>query len=441
MQEQVLHFINQHKLFSKDDRLLVAVSGGQDSVVLAEFLHRQGYDIGIAHCNFQLRGKESDGDEAFVKALAKDLSVPYHVQRFNTKAFSKGMGLSTQEAARELRYAWFHELMEVHGYECILTAHHKRDQLETVLINQIRGTGLKGLRGIPLQNGFVCRPFLETDKPDIEQYAQRHKIKWRDDSSNMSEEYLRNQIRLQLLPVMKKLEPNVENIFSKNAQKASEAFDLLTFLLDDVISDMVDNESVEGDFKISIDRLGAYPHPHIILYQILNRLGFSFEQSKAAGELLDSESGKMIQNEDYGVWRDREHLWIRRVDNIPFMLEIPDVGTYEFPYGTLEISMVENKNIDFKTTPRNQCLLDAGKLEFPLLVRNWEDGDRFQPLGMTGTKLVSDFFIDLKLPVFKKKQIPIVLSADKIVWVGGFRPDHRFKVEPGSKQVIRISFT
>jgi len=440
MQEQVLQFINDHNLFGKEHQILVAVSGGQDSIVLAHYLHEAGFKIAIAHCNFQLRAKESDQDEAFVKRFATMLGVPYHVQRFETKAFSKGMKMSTQEAARELRYAYFYELLEVHGYDYIATGHHQQDQLETVLINQIRGTGVKGLAGIPRKNGLVVRPMLETEKVEIDYYAKDNGLKWRDDSSNTSDDYLRNKIRHQLIPPLEKIEPQVAQIVMNNANKVGQAYELLMHLVEESSSDLLENEEVEGDFRISIYKLRTYPQRHLVLYHLLNSFGFSHQQCAEIAQLLESESGRMVQNADYGVWRDRKYLLVHRIDNIPFSLEIPDVGTYEFPYGTLEVSMVENNNIDFKQTPRNQCLVDAGKVQFPLLVRNWEQGDKFQPLGMTGTKLVSDFFVDLKLPVFKKKQVPIVLSQEKIIWVGGFRPDHRFKVDKGSKQIIRITF-
>jgi tRNA(Ile)-lysidine synthase len=440
MQDQVLQFINDNNLFGKEHKLLIAVSGGQDSTVLVYCLKELGFSIAVAHCNFQLRGKESDDDEAFVKKMASSLQLPFHVQRFKAKAFSKGMKLSTQEAARELRYAWFYELLDVHQYDFIVTAHHLQDQVETILINQIRGTGLKGMRGIPYKNALVVRPFLHTAKSEIRYFAKTNNINWREDSSNASDDYLRNKLRHHVLPQMREIEPSIDSIFHKNAEKATEAHALLSHFMDDAASDLVEFEEVDGDFKLPISRLRSYPQVHLLLYHILNRIGFSYEQCKQVAQMFEGESGKMVQNDDYAVWRDRAFLLVRRVDNIPFKLNIGGIGTYEFPYGVLEVALRENKNIDFKKTPRHQCLLDAEKLNFPLLVRNWEEGDKFQPLGMSGTKLVSDFFIDLKLPVFKKKQIPIVVSDDKIVWVGGLRPDHRFKVDPSSNNVMQITF-
>jgi tRNA(Ile)-lysidine synthase len=441
MQDQVLQFINDHNLFGKEHKLLVAVSGGQDSVVLLHYLHAMGFSLAVAHCNFQLRGKESDDDEAFVKALAARMGLPFHIQKFNTEAFSKGLKLSTQEAARELRYVWIYELLEVHEYDFVATAHHLQDQTETLLINQIRGTGLKGMRGIPAKNDLIVRPFLYTDKVDIDFYAKTNSIAWRHDSSNESEKYLRNAIRKSVIPALKKIEPSLDFVFAKNARKAGESHALLTHFLDEVVGEVVDNEGVEGDFRISIPSLEVYPQAHLILYHFLNKVGFNYEQCIQVASLLEAESGKMVQNEDYAVWRDRRFLLVRRVDNIPFSLEINGVGTYEFPYGVLEVSEIANQNIDFKKTPRHQCLIDSGKINFPLVVRNWEEGDKFRPLGMSGTKLVSDFFIDLKLPVFQKKQVPIVVSNNQIVWVGGFRPDHRFKVDSDSSSVLQITFT
>jgi tRNA(Ile)-lysidine synthase len=440
MQDQVLQFINDHNLFGKEHELLLAVSGGQDSTVLVHSLKEMGFKVSVAHCNFQLRGKESDEDELFVKKMADSLGLTCHIQRFNTNAFSKGLKLSTQEAARELRYAWFYELLDVHQYDYIVTAHHLQDQVETILINQIRGTGLKGMRGIPLKNALVVRPLLETDKVEINYYAEINNIRWREDSSNASDQYLRNKLRHNVLPKLREIEPELNNIFIKNASKASEAYSLLMHFLDDVASDLVDFEEVDGDFKIPISKLRVFPQTHLVLYHLLHNIGFGHAQCKQVSNLLEAESGKMIQNDDYAVWRDRQHLLVRRVDNIPFNLQVTGVGTYEFPYGVLEVALRENKDIDFKKTPRHQCLVDAEKLKFPLLVRNWEEGDKFQPLGMSGTKLVSDFFVDLKLPVFKKKQVPIILSDDKIVWVGGFRPDHRFRVDQKSNNVMQITF-
>lgn len=440
MQDQVLQFINDHNLFGKEHKLLVAVSGGQDSVVLLHALKEMGFELAIAHCNFQLRGAESDGDEDFVRKLAESLGLKFHVQRFRTEAFSEGLRLSIQEAARELRYVWFHELLDVHNYDFIATAHHLQDQTETLLINQIRGTGLKGLRGIPAKNGLVVRPLLQTPKEEIAFYAKSNGLKWRDDSSNQSDKYLRNAIRNKVAPQLKKIEPNLDQIFGKNAQKLSEAYSLLTHLIEESIPELVDFEANDSDFTISIPSLSAYPHPHIILYHILNNYGFDYEHCLQIALLLEAESGKMVQTEDFAVWRDRKVLIVRRVDTIPFQLELDGTGTFEFPYGVLDVAEIENKNINFKETPRHQCLIDANSVKFPLEVRNWREGDKFQPLGMTGTKLVSDFFIDLKLPVFKKKQIPIVLSEGQIVWVGGFRPDHRFKVKNDTQSVLRITF-
>jgi tRNA(Ile)-lysidine synthase len=427
------HIVSQFPALA-DQKILVACSGGLDSMVLLHLFKSLGFTIGVAHCNFTLRKEESDNDLAFVAATALQLKTPIFTKVFQTKNYAKEQGLSTQVAARELRYTWFNSIADTHGYDLIATGHHADDDLETFFINLSRGTGLRGLSGIPEQNQRVIRPLLPFSSAQILEFAKKQGLFWREDSSNQKRDYLRNKLRLDVLPAFKEVNKTVLLNFKQTQQhlKDSEA------LLEDYITLVTKLVVTQQDtgFEIDIHQLEALPNTKALLFELLYPFGFT--DFKAISTLLESEVGKKVLSKEYVLFKDRNLLVIRQKnikrDDHVYFINLEQVKS------TVPLALTftpVNKVGVFDSTI---LYVDAAKLAYPLKIRAWGAGDIFQPFGMKGKKKLSKFFKDEKLSLTAKECIWVLESGTDIVWLIGLRADDRFKVTGTTQEVLKIEW-
>jgi tRNA(Ile)-lysidine synthase len=433
-------YIKEKQLFNPSERLLLTISGGIDSVVLAELCHQAGLLFGIAHCNFQLRGEESEGDEAFVRKLAQKYNVAFHTQRFETKAFSQQNGLSTQMAARELRYKWFEKIRQEYNYNYILTAHHQDDLLETVLLNLTRGTGLAGLHGILPKNGFLVRPLLFATRDRITHFLQQMQLTWREDSSNQTNDYLRNRLRHEVIPILQGMNPKVAVAVSELAERVRATEEIVAESMLLAAKEVIFEEN--DSTWISYDKLKQHSAPLERLSHWLAKYDFTYYQTKVIWESRNGQAGKQFFSTTHTLIADRNH-WIitptKREQLHEFRLESEE-GEINYPNGLLKWEVINAVENVIAETNLNEIFLDADALSFPLALRLWQKGDWFCPLGMKGKrKKISDFLIDNKVPRNLKEKVYILETEGKIAWVVSFRPDDRFKVNEKTKKYIKFS--
>lgn len=433
MKDILQNHIEKEIPFLNQKRLLLAVSGGLDSMVLLHLFQELKFDIAIAHCNFQLRGVESFGDQKFIQEYADANAIPIYVTQFDTEAFAKDYKLSTQLAARELRYNWFYELLEEEKFDYLLTAHHADDNLETFLINFTRGTGLEGLTGIPVQNDKIIRPLLFLTRNEIDSYAKDHGIQWREDSSNASDKYLRNKIRHHLIPILKELNPNFMASFFKTENYLQQSHAMVE---DAVIMVYQQVASQVGDqIHYNLNKLMQLPNYKSYLYQWLKEFGFTAWDD--IYDLVDGQSGKQVFAADFRVLKDRDVLIVCPIapaESIEEFYIYENQSEVNIPL-KLSISKVADILIDSNTA----IFVDADKLFFPLVIRRWKTGDVFMPFGMDGkSKKVSKLFKDEKLSLIEKENTWILCSGKQIVWVIGIRADNRFRTADTTKNILKI---
>ncbi|MDW3209700.1 MAG: tRNA lysidine(34) synthetase TilS [Reichenbachiella sp.] len=436
---QVKRYINKNSLFSKEDKLLIALSGGLDSMVLTHLLFQLDFHIAVAHCNFQLRGTDSDADEEFVEAFAKMHKIPFYSKAFDTKAFAKEKKLSTQLAARALRYAWFDEVMKDQGYDYLVTAHHANDQVETMLYNMTKGTGIAGLRGIPLKNDQIRRPLLSIPKADIEAYAKKHQLPWREDVSNQEDKYSRNRLRLNVIPELKQLNPGLEQTLTNNSKRFEALEKLLLHQASTIKSQYL--SKYQDSYSLELSWFDEENGGLAILIEILKPFGFNLDQCFSIAEGLSKTSGKQYLSSDYALTTDRSKLQITpKGETKNFLLTITDFpNQITTPWADFSIERVAAQK-DWPKDGQVACL-DADLVKFPLKVRNWEQGDSFYPLGMKGKKKLSDFMIDEKIPVNLKSRVMLFESDHDIIWVAGYRIDDRYKITSNTKNLLLIKMT
>lgn len=433
MQQKFENHIAQNFPFLIGKKLLLATSGGLDSMVMVDLFHKLPFDIAIAHCNFQLRGMESFEDQNFVQNYAETNGINLFLTQFDTAAFAEDYKLSTQVAARELRYSWFYELLDTKKYDYILTAHHADDNLETFLINFVRGTGLDGLTGIPEQNDKVIRPILLFSRQELEQYAKENNIQWREDSSNASDKYLRNKIRHNVVPILKELNPDFLTSFQKT-QKYLQESQVMAEDASIMVYQQVAKENGD-DVHFDLNQLKKLPNYKSYLYQWLYEYGFSAWDD--IYDLVDGQSGKQVFSNKFRLLKNRDFLILS-----PINLEV-DIEEYFIYKNQKEVNIPLNlsfcKVADISLVPNTTIFVDEDKLWFPLDLRRWKKGDSFQPLGMEGkSKKVSKFFKDQKLSLIEKENIWILCSDNQIVWIVGLRQDERFKVKNTTKNILKI---
>ena len=425
-----------------DDVLLIAISGGLDSVVLAYLCKLAGYPIELAHCNFQLRGEESERDELFVRKLASSWGINVHVQRFDTVEYAAAEQCSVQEAARQLRYEWFNSLaIQYSRIKWILTAHHRDDQAETLLMNFLRGTGLSGLTGIPVRNGIILRPLLSYERRQLEQYALAMQLSFVTDSSNQKEEYTRNYFRHTVIPAIQKVFPSVvENLCDNQVRFTSieKLYKQLTAVQTQRLL-----KGKDGEYQFPIAELARFQGT-AFLYELLQPFGFTPGQIMEAERLLVARTGAQLVASE-GNWRLVKHrkfliLSPQKQMNADFISVDLDDQTIAFPAGKLEFQKI--KKVDLKELGSSQvAAFESQHLEFPLQIRRWRAGDYFYPLGMSKKKKVARLLIDLKYSLSEKERVWVLTAGEKIVWVIGIRIDERFKVKDKTQGAIRIAYT
>ena len=441
MLDSFLTFINQQKWDLANRRTLLAVSGGVDSVALLHLFHKAGFELGIAHCNFGLRDVESDEDERFVNELAKKYSCPIYIKRFKTKTFASAHSVSTQMAARDLRYQWFSELAEDQKYEWIATAHHANDSIETTLLNLTRGTGLAGVHGINSMAGKVIRPLLFASRAEIEGYVEQNDLSWREDRTNASTDYKRNLVRHKVIPLLEKMNPGFVRTSRVTSERLRAADMLLTSFLNSWQKEAI--IGVGGQIRIGVDELLSSVEPTYRLWFVLQNYGFGYQQVQQIFESVSKSSGKLFHSASHTVLKDREFLIVREKGRSEFreQLTIWDGNEAYFLEDQQLVVSRFDKLPDFEVIKESHiAFLDRDLLLFPLTVRCWDAGDLFFPFGMGGRKKkVSDLLIDSKVSLFEKERVKVLLNGDgKIIWVMGFRTDERFKISANTQKILKV---
>nr|WP_321355955.1 tRNA lysidine(34) synthetase TilS [uncultured Draconibacterium sp.] len=436
MFDQFITNINEKQLIKPEQKVLLAVSGGIDSMVLLHLFERSGFEYGIAHCNFRLRGAESDGDEAFVHEQVEQHGTPAHFETFDTKEYASLKGISIEMAARELRYEFFERIRRENEYDYIVTAHHQDDLIETFFLNLSRKTGIRGLTGIKEKKGKLVRPLLFASREEIEKYATGNYISYREDSTNSEVVYQRNFLRHKILPMFSELNPAFKKNFMASVENLKAAYDVYEDAIGGEIQEVLTEQKEQS--VISISALQNSPHPKTVLLEILSGYGFNASVVDAVYQGLETLSGKQFFSKTHRLVKDRDALFIQELTNDEDRVYYIEENDMEL-FTPFDISIERLDANDFKIIKEaNIACIDLDKVEFPLLIRKWQQGDYFQPLGMTGFKKVSDFFIDQKMPLHEKENTWLLCSGKKIVWIIGQRLDNRFKVTDATKQVLKI---
>jgi tRNA(Ile)-lysidine synthase len=438
METRFNKYISANALFDKSTKVLAAVSGGVDSVVLVELLKRAGMDFGIAHCNFQLRDDESEADEAFVKRLAKDCGVAFHVKRFETSEYARKGKLSVQMAARALRYDWFEKVRLKDDYGVIATAHHLDDSVETFFLNLVRGTGIRGLSGIEPKNGNVVRPLLFAKKDDIITYASQANLTFREDASNVEDKYNRNFIRHNVIPQLEKLNPAFVESMQETMGRLAVCKEIYQQAILELKADIVEEGAT---VKLNIAKLNALSSLNHILFELISKYGFTSSDVSDIAAALDGAPGKRFFSGSHRLIKDRDYLLIDPIDrNISEVVTIEEGTTNISKPIALTFELRARDGLVIPRSDRKACL-DHAKLKYPLTLRNWTEGDSMQPLGMVGRKKLSDIFIDQKIPLNEKENIFVLESEGEIAWVVGHKIDDRFKTTDATEQVYLIELS
>ncbi len=432
-------YIDQNSLLQRDAEVLLAVSGGIDSVVMLDLFEKLDVKYAIAHYNFKLRGIESDDDEKFVRQLANNYNVEVYVDKCDTKDYAKNNGLSIQEAARDLRYAWFNKVCLKHNYSLIAVAHNDDDKIETFFINLLRGAGVKGLKSIPVKRQNIIRPLMFATRKQIEKYANNHKLKFREDSSNKSDDYLRNKIRHHLIPVIEEISHGFETPINKSIDNLYDS-DLLMHSIINEKKQQLFSSSTGETVKIDLKELQKLFPIRIWLYYLLSEFGFTRKITDAVCLSLENENrtGLKFSSSEQELLIDRDYLLIRKITEKLSTKQFTisnDISAVSEP---VEI-VIEHHNYSPEfmfSESNNVAYFDSEKLSFPLVIRKWEHGDRMIPFGMKGSRLISDILIDNKVDLFNKEDRYVVTSNKKIIWLIGHRSSNEFRVTKSTKNIF-----
>ncbi len=437
MLEKLKNNIAHEQLLTSTDRLVLAVSGGCDSMVMLDLFRQMEHDFVVAHCNFKLRGAESDGDETFLRDYCGEHGVELFVQTFETREYAVQEGISIEMAARELRYQWFYELLDSLQYNYLLTAHHQDDLVETMLINLSRGTGIRGLSGIHPRKGRLVRPLLFSSRNDLVAYANEKQVPYREDSSNKEFVHQRNLIRHQVLPLLETINPAFKVNAAKTAAILKETELVFNARITEEQSQFLSREGKHC--FLAVDYLKASSYPETLLFETLKPFGFTADLVQEINQALYAEPGKVFYSTTHRLVKDRSNFILtpREEESLSRYYIEKDCVEIATP---IKLSLQQLTNDSSFQFSKNRLIadLDMDCLEFPLVLKKWEQGEYFQPLGMTGFKKLSDFFIDQKFSIPEKENSWILYSGGKVVWVVGHRMDNRFKITPETQSVIRI---
>jgi tRNA(Ile)-lysidine synthase len=427
-------FIEQNNLFKPDSKILAAVSGGMDSVLMVHLLKAAGFNFGIAHCNFQLRGNEAITDQQFVNQLAIQLNIPFHTIDFDTKKYAADKKISIQMAARELRYQWFVQISQQANYDVISLAHHQNDAIETILLNLTRGTGIAGLHGILPKNGSIVRPLLFLKRDEIQDIVTAKGLAYVEDSSNSSVKYARNKIRLEVIPKLKELNPALENTFEHNLKH----FRNLEILLDQRLNELKKSVFIihQDEVHLPIEEIKKLHPQSLLLFGLLQEYGFNESTVDDIISALDKHSGRVFESTSFILVLDREKLILsKKQGRLSDAVQINE-SQHEVNYNNYRLNILHD---DSPLIIRDNPLavsIDADLLIYPLTLRHWQQSDYFYPLGMKTRQKLSDFFIHQKIPLHEKAAIPLLINGNgDIIWIGGYRPDERYKVSKKTKKV------
>lgn len=438
MQEKLEAFISENNLFCKNDRILIALSGGVDSVVLATLMKKCNYSICLAHCNFHLREEESNRDEAFVRSWAKENGVELFVKEFDTYGYMKENKISLEMAARDLRYQWFDLLLKEHNFSYLATAHHLDDSIETFFINLLRGTGIAGLHGIQAKNDKIVRPLLFATREEILSYAKENSISFVEDSTNSETKFTRNKIRHNLFPVLRELNPNFEFALKKDIEHLRDTEVVFRREIEKVKQEIIEKE--KDVFKIRIEKLQELTPLNIYLYEILSEYGFNETNINDILLCLNENSGKQFFSKTHRLLKDRQYIFIDKIKDESknnFFLINQQQGSLIYPLRMQMEVMRDLKFINISKS-KNIAMLDFDLLKFPLILRKWRQGDSFVPFGMKKEKKLSDYFTANKYSLIDKENQWILCSEEKIIWIVGERIDDRFRISNKTKNILKI---
>lgn len=437
MLNKVESYILKNNLLCNDAKVIVGVSGGADSVALLHLLKQLGYNCIVAHCNFQLRNKESLRDELFVHELAGEMHLPIEKIDFETYEYARKCKISVEMAARELRYNWFEQLRKTHHADAIAVAHHADDNIETVLMNITRGTGLRGLTGIPLRNGFIIRPLLCISRNDIINYLIKYNLQYVTDSTNAQNDFTRNKFRNQLIPVFEEINPS----FKQTVTNLIERFEEIEAIYDEKINESKYEilKTENHHLKIDIQKLRSKKYYKSLLYETLLPYSFHADTVQNIVNNLDNEPGAIFHSFTHKLLHDREFLIVTENKEVKQQIYIIDesINSIAEP---VHLKFRKRKNDHTITKSKLYATLDAAKITFPLRLRRWQKADSFVPFGMKTHKKLSDFFIDNKINRFEKQNIWLLLSGEEIIWIVGHRPDNRFCIDENTTELLEIQF-
>ena len=437
MVNRFIQYVKEHNLFENNQTILLAVSGGIDSMILCDLFLKSNFKFAIAHCNFHLRGEESNRDERFVREYAQKNNIKIHVKDFDTYSYMKEKGKSMQVSAREMRYSWFNELLKEEGYSYIATGHHIDDSIETFFMNILRGTGIAGLHGILQKVNLVIHPLLFTGRAEIVNYQKENKLEFVEDSSNATTKYTRNKIRHELIPLVKEIAPNFDKIISKEIERFRETEVVFRSVINDAKTELLEIEN--QTIKISIEKLKSYVPQKIFMYEILSDFGFNEATINSIEDALLETSGKQFYSETHRLVKDRDYLLI--VKNKPqninqYLIDESQTSVYSPIILHLEVL----KDLQYVKIPKNKevAMLDYDKLSYPLILRKWKKGDSFFPYGLQGEKKISEFYKNLKYSILDKENQWLLCSENDIIWVVGQRIDDRYKITKSTKTIYKI---
>ena len=434
-------YVERHELFSHEDKILLAVSGGVDSMVMLSVFVRLGYNIGVAHCNFGLRGEESDADTEMVEAECAKLGIVCHSERFDTLGEMERTGDSMEMTARRQRYAWFNELCRTEGYKVVAVAHHSNDSIETFFINLLRGTGLRGLTGINRQYGKVVRPLLYASRKDILEYAKQNHIPYREDSSNLSTKYLRNKIRLGLLPMLNEINPRFSALMRGNLYRLNNAQQFIDAAIDNIRESALHSEN--GVDTINVSAISEIYPRDFVIYELLNSTyGFKGDVVEELNKALKrGVTDRRFYARDYVAYLDRGNILVTKIeeeDDCEVLVDADDMRSY-CGNAVLYYEHTDIDNVNEYRLPSDVALLDESKLQYPLRLRRWREGDTFVPFGMAGHKKVGDYLTNQKVSAVERKRQFVLLSGDDIVWVVGRRTDERYRIGNKTENILKIT--